>query len=530
MRRVVARVIAAALAGAALLVLTPRVEAQSLGVFRWRLDPFCNVVTLTVTQTGSVFRLEGWDDQCSFPQRAPATGVATLNPDGTVGFGFTIVTTPGGLPVHVDARVSPSTLSGPWTDSAGNAGTFTFGAGPASGTVRPPATVNFLPAPFSFFAEGGFAARGTGGTGAIPASGSGVRMMWYPQQAAFRAGAVNGTEWDAASIGFASTALGQDVKASGIYSFAAGYKTTASGPFSTALGLGTIANGNNATAFGQDSAAVGTNSTALGFGTNAIGQGSLAGGIVTVASGVASVALGANHSTASGEASVAMGINAVASGAFSRSLGYDTIARGVSSTAIGVGTEASAQDSMALGRYAAVSAAAPGSFVYGDASTSGASRMVTSVSPNQFLVRAAGGTAFWSTSATVYPTSPGVILFSGDSAWSSLSDVNAKENFRDLNHDDLLARLAAMPVREWNYKAQDQAIRHIGPTAQDFHAAFGLGQDERRINTLDADGVALAALRALEARTRADNERLTRENDELRERLVRLEQRIAERK
>lgn len=87
-----------------------------------------------------------------------------------------------------------------------------------------------------------------------------------------------------------------------------------------------------------------------------------------------------------------------------------------------------------------------------------------------------------------------------------------------------------MPVREWNYKAQDQAIRHIGPTAQDFHAAFGLGQDERRINTLDADGVALAALRALEARTRADNERLTRENDELRERLVRLEQRIAERK
>jgi hypothetical protein len=60
-----------------------------------------------------------------------------------------------------------------------------------------------------------------------------------------------------------------------------------------------------------------------------------------------------------------------------------------------------------------------------------------------------------------------------------------------------------MPVTEWSYKAQNPGIRHIGATAQDFYAAFGLGEDPLRIGTLDADGVALAGIRGLEARTRA---------------------------
>jgi hypothetical protein len=68
----------------------------------------------------------------------------------------------------------------------------------------------------------------------------------------------------------------------------------------------------------------------------------------------------------------------------------------------------------------------------------------------------------------------------------------------------VLTRIAAMPVTEWSYKAQDAAIRHIGPTAQDFHAAFGLGEDPLRIGTLDADGVALAGVKALEARDGAE--------------------------
>jgi glutathione S-transferase len=101
-----------------------------------------------------------------------------------------------------------------------------------------------------------------------------------------------------------------------------------------------------------------------------------------------------------------------------------------------------------------------------------------------------------------------VELENGESQWTSLSDVNAKHRFRDLAPEDILSRVARMPVAEWSYKTQDAAIRHIGPTAQDFHAAFGLGQNPLRIGTLDASGVALAGVRALEARTRSQSERI----------------------
>ena len=54
-----------------------------------------------------------------------------------------------------------------------------------------------------------------------------------------------------------------------------------------------------------------------------------------------------------------------------------------------------------------------------------------------------------------------------------------------------------MPITTWNYKSQDAAVRHIGPMAQDFAAAFKVGASDRRITTVDADGVALAAIQGL---------------------------------
>jgi hypothetical protein len=123
-------------------------------------------------------------------------------------------------------------------------------------------------------------------------------------------------------------------------------------------------------------------------------------------------------------------------------------------------------------------------------------------------------------------------LVGGSSQWAQLSDVNSKHLFRDLAGEDVLGKIAALRIAEWSYKAQDSSIRHIGPTAQDFHAAFGLGEDERYIGSLDADGVALAAVQALEVRTRAlgeQNERLQQENDDLRARLTRLESLVEKR-
>lgn len=66
-----------------------------------------------------------------------------------------------------------------------------------------------------------------------------------------------------------------------------------------------------------------------------------------------------------------------------------------------------------------------------------------------------------------------------------------------MNGKELLARLASLPVSTWNYKAQPDSVRHMGPTAQDFSAAFGLGEDDHHISIVDAQGVALAAIQAL---------------------------------
>ena len=59
------------------------------------------------------------------------------------------------------------------------------------------------------------------------------------------------------------------------------------------------------------------------------------------------------------------------------------------------------------------------------------------------------------------------------------------------------------PIATWNLKGQGASIRHMGPMAQDFRAAFGLGETELGISTIDADGVALAAIQGLNAKLEA---------------------------
>jgi len=81
--------------------------------------------------------------------------------------------------------------------------------------------------------------------------------------------------------------------------------------------------------------------------------------------------------------------------------------------------------------------------------------------------------------------------------WTNGSDRNSKRNFEQLDKRSILARVVELPVTKWQYKGEDEAIRHIGPMAQDFRAAFGLGGSEKHIGTLDADGVALAAIQGL---------------------------------
>lgn len=80
-----------------------------------------------------------------------------------------------------------------------------------------------------------------------------------------------------------------------------------------------------------------------------------------------------------------------------------------------------------------------------------------------------------------------------------------------------------MPVSTWSYKTDDPSVRHLGPMAQDFYSAFGLGDTDRGYYSVDAHGVTLAAIKALAAQVQAQDARieaLERENRELRERLA----------
>jgi hypothetical protein len=492
-------------------------RSQPLGTFRWQLQPYCNIVSVVVTQTGGIYRLEGTDDQCGGgSDQASVIGTAFRNPDGTIGFGLNIVTSPGGRPLPVDAEITMATLSGTWRDSAGNSGTFRFtpGAG-TGGTPRPASSDSIIPTAFVLNQDGGFLARGTFGTGNIPGSGLGARMMWHPAKAAFRAGEATIPVWDDVNVGVYSTALGFNSLAAGPFSVALGGANQALGPSSTALGNNTVASAGFSTAMGSNTAASGLASTALGAGTKAIGDYSVAAG---------------SNSGATASASFAMGNGALASGAASVAFGTVSQANGVNSVAMGVRVGAGGDFSVVLGSDAVSQAAASGSFIFADHSTL---NDFVGFAPNEFLVRAAGGVGFYTNPALT----TGLRLAPSGSQWLGVSDVNTKENFREIPGEDVLDKIARMPVREWGYKAQDASIRHMGPTAQDFHAAFGLGEDPLRIGTMDADGVALAGVKALESRTRnwseersalvAELDRLKAENATLGARLAAIEEVLA---
>lgn len=133
-----------------ILAVVPVAAAQPLGTFRWQQQPYCNILTLNVVQSGGIYQLDGYDDQCGAgAPRAAVVGIAFLNPSGSVGMGLTLVTTPGGTPVHIDATVNLTSISGDWRDSAGATGLFVFTPGPGTAGSPRPAPRTVFPAGLS---------------------------------------------------------------------------------------------------------------------------------------------------------------------------------------------------------------------------------------------------------------------------------------------------------------------------------------------------------------------------------------------
>ncbi|HEX8393088.1 MAG TPA: tail fiber domain-containing protein [Longimicrobium sp.] len=333
---------------------------------------------------------------------------------------------------------------------------------------------------------GGLVLAGNLADGPPPVSGPGARMVWWPRQAAFRAGIANATEFDPANLGYGSVALGK----------------------------GNLASGGGAVAIGETSVASGTPSLALGRNAKATTDWAVAVGFSTTAS--------ATLSTAVGISSSATGTNATA-------VGSSSIAAAPYASAFGFNVHATGDRALALGSY--VSAGFAGSIVIGDGS---AQTSLSASAANQFSVRAAGGYRLFTNAGTTL----GAQLQPNQTTWSALSDRRAKTAFLEVDGEDVLQRLSRVPVSTWIYRDQpDPSVRHIGPMAQDWAAAFGLSADSTTINAGDVDGVALAAARALDARTRVQAERiraLESENAavraalaEMRARMERMEARVA---
>lgn len=161
-----------------------------------------------------------------------------------------------------------------------------------------------------------------------------------------------------------------------------------------------------------------------------------------------------------------------------------------------------------------------GAFVWSDSTGTATG----STNNNSVTFRASGGYRLFTSTGV-----SGAYLAPNNGGWTAMSDRNAKEAFAPVNARALLDKVAALPIETWRYKGQDASVRHIGPVAQDFKAAFEVGETETGINTVDADGVALAAIQGLNQKLTDELRRRDTENAELKKRLERLEQLLAAR-
>jgi hypothetical protein len=105
---------------------------------------------------------------------------------------------------------------------------------------------------------------------------------------------------------------------------------------------------------------------------------------------------------------------------------------------------------------------------------------------------------------------------------NAASSVAVKRDMVPVDGADVLTQLAALPVSTWRYKEDETEAQHLGPMAEAFHAAFGLGADDKHIAPTDMAGVALAAIKALQQTVQEKDAEIT----DLQERMAALEEKV----
>jgi hypothetical protein len=228
-------------------------------------------------------------------------------------------------------------------------------------------------------------------------------------------------------------------------------------------------------------------STIAGGWSNYVGGdfSAIGGGLANAAAASATISGGTSNTASGTHSAIGGGSDNVASAAFSMVPG-------------GHLNVASGPYSFAAGRRG--NAVHTGAFVW----AGGVDATISSPADNTFSVRAPGGIWFGTTNTATVPagrfinTSTGAHLTSAG-VWTNSSDRALKRDITSVDGRLILATLVDVPLHEWTSVAEPDGVRHLGPMAQDFHAAFGLGASDSHIGTVDADGVALAAIQGLYA-------------------------------
>jgi hypothetical protein len=335
------------------------------------------------------------------------------------------------------------------------------------------------PAFFKVFQNGSFVATGNLGIGTSPMEGKGYRTSWHTYKGAFRSGYAD-NEWDDANVGFFSWAGGSNSTASGLY----------------------------ALAFGDTNSAESTSSIVFGSGNQV--------------KGAAGFSAGAGNRVCD-TYGVALGNNAKSGGPYiNGKCDPETFnIRGLAAIAIGYNVTADQDHTTAMGKFATNNGFS-GTFIWSDGSATASADTFRNTANNEFAARATGGFRF----RTNLGGTTGCNLPAGSGVFNCTSSRATKENFFDVNGDDVLARLRKVPVSTWNYIAEGQQSRHLGPMAEDFYTAFQLGTTDKAIGIQDAVGVSLAAVKALDART-LELQQKAEEVEQLRSKVNTLEQRLA---
>lgn len=389
---------------------------------------------------------------------APEAGHFDVNGTGTVG---KLVVTGSGVP---DQSQWPMEVTSPTNglDLVGTPPVFAnvarFKSAANAGPARDVFTINN---------DGGFVAYGfvrdvgntTGCAAWLPATGAGTRFLWDSCRGSVRFGRVPTaqTNWDDANMDDFTFAGGNQVTASGYGAFAYGDQVTASSTVGVGFGSAVTVSGTAGFSAGAQNVCSGFACTAIGYTVRAGGQGSIA-------------------------------------------IGYRTTANNDYTTALG---------------YRASNNTHTGTFVWGDESTTDS---VRNQADNEFRIRAAGGVRLRVSAASNGNTpgaggNVGCDLTAAVPSWTCASSRDVKTGFREIDEDEVLTRLAEMPVSTWTFSADRQKTQHMGPTAEDFFEAYGLGGSNKSVALQDLSGVALAATKALERRTRELDAR-TRELDD----------------